>query len=62
VLAAQGEGHIVNAASIAGLIPGVGPVHDAAKHAVVAVSEDLYQAVNVAMLPAGVSHRRAVRS
>jgi short-subunit dehydrogenase len=53
VLAAQGGGHILNAASIAGLIPGAGPIYDAAKHAVVAVSEGLYQAVNVAMLPVG---------
>jgi len=52
-LAAQGEGHIVNTASVAGLIPGIGPVYDAAKHAVVAISEDLYQAMNVAMLPIG---------
>jgi NAD(P)-dependent dehydrogenase (short-subunit alcohol dehydrogenase family) len=55
VLAAQGEGHIVNTASIAGLIPGVHPIYDAAKHAVVAISEDLYEAMNVAMLPVGVS-------
>src|SRR5215470_14848086 len=55
LLAAQREGHIVNTASIAGLIPGAGPVYDATKHAVVAISEDLYQAMNVAMLPVGVS-------
>jgi NAD(P)-dependent dehydrogenase (short-subunit alcohol dehydrogenase family) len=55
VLAGQGEGHIVNTASIAGLIPGVGPIYDAVKHAVVAISEDLYHAMNVAMLPVGVS-------
>ena len=55
LLAAQGEGHIVNTASMAGLIPGIGPIYDAAKHAVVAISEDLYQAMNVAMLPIGVS-------
>ena len=54
VLAAQGEGHIVNTASMAGLIPGL-PIYDAAKHAVVAVSEDLYRAMKVAMLPIGVS-------
>src|SRR5215813_11044435 len=46
VLAAQGEGHIVNTASVAGLVPGIGPSYDAAKHAVVAISEDLYQAMN----------------
>ena len=54
LLAAQGEGHIVNTASMAGLIPGI-PIYDAAKHAVVAISEDLYRAMNVAMLPIGVS-------
>ena len=37
------------------MIPGTGPVYDATKHAVVAISEDLYQAMNVAMLPIGVS-------
>ena len=55
LLAARGEGHIVNTASLAGLIPGAGPVYDAAKHAVVALSEDLYRAMNVARLPIGVS-------
>jgi NAD(P)-dependent dehydrogenase (short-subunit alcohol dehydrogenase family) len=54
VLAAQGEGHIVNTASVAGLIPGI-PIYDATKHAVVAISEDLYRAMDVAMLPIGVS-------
>jgi NAD(P)-dependent dehydrogenase (short-subunit alcohol dehydrogenase family) len=54
VLAAQGEGHIVNTASMAGLIPGI-PIYDATKHAVVAISEDLYRAMSVAMLPIGVS-------
>jgi NAD(P)-dependent dehydrogenase (short-subunit alcohol dehydrogenase family) len=39
VLAAQSEGHIVNTASIAGLIPGTGPIYDATKHGVVAISE-----------------------
>jgi len=55
LLAAQGEGHIVNTASVAGLIPGVGPIYDAAKHAVVAISEDLYQAMTIAGLPVGIS-------
>ena len=54
VLAAQGEGHIVNTASMAGLMPGL-PIYVASKHAVVAISEDLYRAMNVAMLPVGVS-------
>jgi NAD(P)-dependent dehydrogenase (short-subunit alcohol dehydrogenase family) len=34
---AQGEGHIVNTASMAGLHPGAGPSYDASKHAVVAL-------------------------
>jgi NAD(P)-dependent dehydrogenase (short-subunit alcohol dehydrogenase family) len=55
VLAAQGEGHLVNTASMAGLIPGSGPIYDASKHAVVAISENLYQAMKVAGLPVGVS-------
>jgi len=55
LLAGQGEGHIVNTASAAGLIPGAGPIYDATKHAVVAISEDLYMAMKVAGLPVGVS-------
>ncbi len=55
LLAMQGEGHIVNTASVAGLLPGFGPSYDAGKHAVVAISEDLYQAMKVAGLPVGVS-------
>ena len=54
-LAAQGEGHIVNTASVAGLAPGAGPSYDATKHAVVAISEDLYRAMKIAGLPIGVS-------
>ena len=55
LLAVQGEGHIVNTASIAGLLPGFQPSYDAAKHAVVAISEDLYRAMNTAAVPVGVS-------
>ncbi len=55
LLAAQGEGHIVNTASVLGLIPGTSPSYDATKHAVVALSEDLYRAMKVAGLPVGVS-------
>ena len=55
LLAGQREGHIVNTASAAGLIPATQPAYDAAKHAVVAVSEDLYRAVKMAGLPVGVS-------
>jgi NAD(P)-dependent dehydrogenase (short-subunit alcohol dehydrogenase family) len=54
-LVAQGEGHIVNTASVAGLIPGFGPSYDATKHAVVAVSEDLYSMTKTAGLAIGVS-------
>ncbi|MCJ7673219.1 MAG: SDR family NAD(P)-dependent oxidoreductase [Acidimicrobiia bacterium] len=54
-LVAQGEGHIVNTASMAGLIPGTGPSYDATKHAVVALSEDLYGFAQQIGLPVGVS-------
>ena len=50
-----GGGHIVNTASMAGLIPGFGPSYDASKHAVVAISEDLLHTVQMAGLPIGVS-------
>jgi NAD(P)-dependent dehydrogenase (short-subunit alcohol dehydrogenase family) len=52
---AAGGGHIVNTASIAGLFPGFAPSYDASKHAVVAVSEQLYNTVKGAGLPIGVS-------
>jgi NAD(P)-dependent dehydrogenase (short-subunit alcohol dehydrogenase family) len=54
-MAAQPEGHIVNTASMAGLVPGTGPVYDATKHAVVAITEDLYRTARLAGLPIGVS-------
>jgi len=43
IMTEQGEGHIVNTASMAGLLamPGGGP-YNATKHAVVAISEGLY--------------------
>jgi NAD(P)-dependent dehydrogenase (short-subunit alcohol dehydrogenase family) len=46
---AQGEGHVVNTASIAGLIsaPGMGP-YCASKHAVVAISECLHHDLTLA--------------
>ena len=50
-----GGGHIVNTASMAGLSPGFAPSYDASKHAVVAMSEDLYHAMQVSGLPVGVS-------
>jgi NAD(P)-dependent dehydrogenase (short-subunit alcohol dehydrogenase family) len=55
MLLAQNEGHIVNTASIAGLYPGFGAVYDASKHAVVAITDDLYQGMKQAGLPIGVS-------
>jgi NAD(P)-dependent dehydrogenase (short-subunit alcohol dehydrogenase family) len=55
ILIGQGEGHIVNTASIAGLAPGIGPVYDASKHAVVALTEDLYTMMQMAGLGVGVS-------
>jgi NAD(P)-dependent dehydrogenase (short-subunit alcohol dehydrogenase family) len=55
LLAAQRESHIVNTASAAGLIPATQPPYDASKHAVVAISEDLYRAMKVAGLGVGVS-------
>jgi NAD(P)-dependent dehydrogenase (short-subunit alcohol dehydrogenase family) len=54
-MATQPESHIVNTASMAGLVPGVGPVYDATKHAVVAITEDLYRTARLAGLAVGVS-------
>ncbi len=50
-----GGGHIVNTASMAGLMPGFGPSYDASKHAVVAITEDLFHTMQTAGLPIGVS-------
>jgi NAD(P)-dependent dehydrogenase (short-subunit alcohol dehydrogenase family) len=55
ILINQGEGHIVNTASTAGLNPGSGPVYAASKHAVVAVSEELFKTTKIVDLPVGVS-------
>ena len=55
ILINQGEGHIVNTASIAGLIPGFGTIYAASKHAVVALSDDLYKSMKIVGLPVGVS-------
>jgi NAD(P)-dependent dehydrogenase (short-subunit alcohol dehydrogenase family) len=52
---AQAEGHIVNTASMAGLLPGGSPIYDASKHAVVALSEDLYRMLRQMQAPIGVS-------
>lgn len=51
----SGGGHIVNTASMAGLSPGLDPAYDASKHAVVAVTEDLYRSVEMLPVPVGVS-------
>ncbi len=56
LLIAQGEGHIVNTASIAGLIaaPFLGP-YNATKQAVVAISETLFKDLQGIGSPVGVS-------
>ena len=56
VLIEQGEGHIVNTASIAGLIvaPFLGP-YNATKQAVVAISETLFKDLQTVASPVGVS-------
>jgi NAD(P)-dependent dehydrogenase (short-subunit alcohol dehydrogenase family) len=51
----DGGGHIVNTSSIAGLFPGFAASYDASKHAVVAMSESLYNTIEIAKLPIGVS-------
>jgi NAD(P)-dependent dehydrogenase (short-subunit alcohol dehydrogenase family) len=56
VLRERGGGHMVNTASVAGLLPGFGGLaYDASKHAVVAITEDLYYMVQMVGLPIGVS-------
>jgi NAD(P)-dependent dehydrogenase (short-subunit alcohol dehydrogenase family) len=50
-----GGGHIVNTASIAGLLPSFTAPYDASKHAVVAVSEELYTSMTSAGVAVGVS-------
>ena len=54
-LIAAGSAHIVNTASIAGLYPGFSPAYDASKHAVVALTEGLHNALTTSGLPVGVS-------
>jgi NAD(P)-dependent dehydrogenase (short-subunit alcohol dehydrogenase family) len=55
-LLAQGEGHVVNTASVAGLIspPGMG-AYNVTKHAVVALSESLHHDLRSRGSPVGVS-------
>ena len=56
LLMEQGEGHVVNTASIAGLVasPFLGP-YNATKQAVVAISETLFKDLQLAGSPVGVS-------
>jgi NAD(P)-dependent dehydrogenase (short-subunit alcohol dehydrogenase family) len=54
-LMASESGHIVNTASIAGLWPGLSASYDASKHAVVAVTEDLFNTLRSMEMPIGVS-------
>jgi NAD(P)-dependent dehydrogenase (short-subunit alcohol dehydrogenase family) len=54
-IAASGGGHIVNTASIAGLMPGFGAPYDASKHAVVAITEGLFNSLALSPVPIGVS-------
>ena len=56
LLAAGHEGHIVNTASIAGLLSAPGmAVYNVTKHGVVALSESLYHEVRMLAAPVGVS-------
>jgi NAD(P)-dependent dehydrogenase (short-subunit alcohol dehydrogenase family) len=56
IMTAQGEGHIVNTASLGGLLPmpGAGP-YNTTKHAVVALSEGLYLELKLLASPVEVS-------
>ena len=56
IMTEQGVGHIVNTASMAGLValPGAAP-YNATKHAVVAISESLYLELGSTGSPVGVS-------
>ncbi len=48
-------GHLVNTASMAGLYPGLSPTYDATKHAVVALTENLFRQMQMIGAPIGVS-------
>jgi NAD(P)-dependent dehydrogenase (short-subunit alcohol dehydrogenase family) len=50
-----GGGHVVNTASMAGLMTGFSAAYDASKHAAMAISVDLYNDMQTAGLPVGVS-------
>jgi NAD(P)-dependent dehydrogenase (short-subunit alcohol dehydrogenase family) len=56
VLRERGGRHIVNTASLAGVLPGVArPAYDASKHAVIAITESYHYRVQIVGLPIGVS-------
>ena len=56
MLAQHAESHIVNTASVAGLVSGSGsPVYSASKHAVVRVTEALYASLRERNAPIGVT-------
>jgi NAD(P)-dependent dehydrogenase (short-subunit alcohol dehydrogenase family) len=55
IMVAGGSGHFINTASMAGLLPGFNPPYDASKHAVVAMTENLFHHMRMADLPIGVS-------
>jgi NAD(P)-dependent dehydrogenase (short-subunit alcohol dehydrogenase family) len=54
MIAQDEEGHVVNTASMAGLLPG-GGIYGVTKHAVVALSESLYTQLKVTNAKVGVS-------
>ncbi|MCP3984612.1 MAG: SDR family NAD(P)-dependent oxidoreductase [bacterium] len=54
ILLEQEEGHVVNTASIAGLIPGIG-IYGVSKHACVALSETLWSGLQAQAANVGVS-------
>src|SRR3954468_15317411 len=51
LLAERPDAHIVNTASIAGLLPGFSPPYSASKHAVVAMTEELFTMLRTVGLP-----------
>lgn len=54
-LVAQGEGHVVNTASMAGLVSGVGGPYGVSKSGVVSLSESLHLSLQMAAPAVGVS-------
>ncbi len=54
MVAQEAEGHVVNTASLAGLVNGSG-IYGVTKHAVVALSESIYQQLSLAEASVGIS-------